>query len=396
MQILLLDGGLGTTLESPPFNITFTPETPLWSSHLLFSSPATLAAAHRAFYVAGADILLTATYQASVEGFARTEAADGKQDALRYMRSAIPLVRGVIPRTRTSPAVVTIAEAQTQTQTQPQAQTQMQTPGARPCRVALSLGPYGATLSPVSAEYSGLYPAEMDREDALRRWHAERLRVFAGDAGSWDGVEYVAFETLRRADEVRAVRGAVFDVVGRGRSPGRKAWWVCGVFPGEEEDDVPEDDVRRWVRAAVAGDSSGSGSGMPRPWGLGVNCTRVDRVARIVDIMRDEIRRLCEDGRFVDEWDASSGRPWLVLYPDGTKGEKYDPVAKTWVAGGTAVRRPWDESLWDVVQRQAEGDWEGIIIGGCCRAGPDDIAALRRRIDGDKTRGGCILTDPVP
>ncbi|KAL5333902.1 Homocysteine S-methyltransferase [Aspergillus crustosus] len=349
MQILLLDGGLGTTLESPPFNVTFTTSTPLWSSHLLISSPATLQSAHRAFHNAGADILLTATYQSCIEGFAKTNASHTAEDAERYMRSAIPLVRSVI------------SSAGEQQQHRHQ-----------PCRVALSLGPYGATMAPVAAEYTGIYPAEMNREDALRDWHARRLRVFVADPESWDGVDFVAFETLRRADEVRAVRAAMSDF---GHGAQNKPWWVCGVFPAEE---VDETDVRRWMRAAVGGQH-----GLPRPWGIGLNCTQIGYVTKIVSIMRDELHLLLgkEDG-FADEWATSSGKPWLVLYPDGTKGEKYDPVTKTWVSSATeAVRRPWDETFWDVVQQQPEGEWEGIIVGGCCRAGPADIAALRQRID---------------
>ncbi|KAL4790172.1 Homocysteine S-methyltransferase [Aspergillus venezuelensis] len=357
MQILLLDGGLGTTLEAPPFNVTFTTETPLWSSHLLISSPSTLQSAHRAFHDAGADILLTATYQTSVEGFVRTDASHTIKDAQRYMRSAVPLVRSV-----TSPVISPAGECQSQTRL--------------PCRLALSLGPYGATMTPVAAEYTGLYPAAMDREDALREWHASRLRIFIEDSESetrpWDQVDYVAFETLRRADEVRAVRGAMADVLPDKQN---KPWWLCGVFPAEE---VDETDVRRWIGAAMGQ----TDSDLPRPWGIGLNCTRMDHVAKIVEVMRDELHLLEKTGKYVDGWSSASGKPWLVLYPDGTKGEKYDPATKTWVQGATeAVQRPWDESFWDVIQRQSEGSWEGIIIGGCCRAGPADVAALRHRID---------------
>ncbi|KAL4786532.1 Homocysteine S-methyltransferase [Aspergillus varians] len=347
MQILLLDGGLGTTLEAPPLNVKFTAETPLWSAHLLISSPPTLQSAHRAFHDAGADIILTATYQTSIEGFINTNPSYTVKDAEQYMRSAIPLVRDAI-----SPA------------------------GERhwPCRVALSLGPYGATMTPVPAEYTGLYPAGMDHEVALRAWHARRLRVFVDDHESWDQVDYIAFETLRRVDEVYSVRGAMRDVL-----PGAqdKPWWICGVFPAEE---VDETDVRRWVDAAV-----GQRAGLPRPWGIGLNCTRVDNVARITEIMRDELRCLLEreDG-FVDEWASSSGKPWLVLYPDGTNGEKYDYATKTWIPSGTEpVQRSWDETFWNVVQSQPEADWEGVVAGGCCRAGPADIAAMRRRIDAE-------------
>ncbi|KAL4805327.1 Homocysteine S-methyltransferase [Aspergillus unguis] len=346
MQILLLDGGLGTTLESPPFNVTFTDKTPLWSSHLLTSAPSVLQSAHRAFHQAGADILLTATYQSSVEGFTNTNSAYSSEDAKRYMRDAISLARSAIA-----------AEER-----------------QRPCGVALSLGPYGATMSPIAAEYTGIYPIEMDREDALRQWHARRLNVFVEDAGSFDKVDYIAFETLRRADEVRAVRGAMFDTF---HGNPKKPWWVCGVFPAEE---VDETDVRRWINAAVGQDP---GLPLPRPWGIGLNCTRIDHVAKIISIMQDELHCLLQkEAGFADERASSLSMPWLVLYPDGTNGEKYDPVTKTWVGHQPAVRRSWDEVFWDVIQGQLEGDWEGIIVGGCCRAGPADIAALRRRIEG--------------
>ena len=244
LPILLLDGGLGTTLGSPPHSITFTSSTPLWSSHLLLSAPPTLTAVHRSFLTAGTDILLTATYQTSFEGFTRTDPKFTCDDAARYMRSAIPLTRDAFAALPDKPA-----------------------------RLALSLGPYGATMSPVAAEYSGLYPEEIDSENALRKWHGERLRVFVEDDAAWDGVKYVVFETVRRADEVKAIRGAVHDIpLG---AKGRKPWWLCGVFPTEGVDEVH----------------------------------------------------------------------------------------------------------WDTVKKMKPGDWEGAILRGCCRAGPENIAALRQRVD---------------
>lgn len=162
-----------TTLESPPYNITFDHSTPLWSSHLLISSPSTLVDVHRAFLSAGADIILTATYQSSFEGFARTDPQYTTDDAARYMRSAIPLAR--------------------------QAFSSEDVCSWYP-RVALSLGPYGATMSPVAAEYSGEYPEAMSSEGALREWHGKQLEVFAEDEASWQDINYITFETVRRAD----------------------------------------------------------------------------------------------------------------------------------------------------------------------------------------------------
>ncbi|KAG4429146.1 hypothetical protein IFR05_015375, partial [Cadophora sp. M221] len=77
--ITLLDGGLGTTLADQ-HSYEFSPSNTLWSSLLLLTSPSLLVAVQTAFVDAGVDILLTATYQASYEGFARTVTSFGDED----------------------------------------------------------------------------------------------------------------------------------------------------------------------------------------------------------------------------------------------------------------------------------------------------------------------------
>lgn len=75
-KVQILDGGLGTSLQDL-YDVKFdSTNTPLWSSHMLVSDPATLHACHRDFAVAGADILLTATYQVSEEGLGRTKTSE--------------------------------------------------------------------------------------------------------------------------------------------------------------------------------------------------------------------------------------------------------------------------------------------------------------------------------
>lgn len=347
IPIMLLDGGLGTTLQASPYNITFDKSNPLWSSHLLISSPSTLFAVHQAFIDAGADILLTATYQASFEGFARTGPKYTPDNAARYMRSAIPLARHAFSSHKLH----------------------------KPARVALSLGPYGATMSPVAAEYSGEYPEEMGNEDALRGWHERRLKVFSEDEQSWNNVDYIAFETVKRADEVRAIRGVMCDVLSLGGAT-RKPWWVSGVFPTAQ---VDEGDVRQWVRAAFGTESS---INLPRPWGIGINCTRVENLHRIVSIMKDELQRLIQQDQFVDEWQTTSQHPHLILYPNGTQGEEYDPVTKEWAQKQEkASIRLWDEVFSQMILEIKPDDWESVILGGCCRVMPQHIAALRQGLD---------------
>src|SRR5256885_8150381 len=54
LPILFLDGGLGTTLEEE-HGVHFSSLTPLWSSHLLISSPDMLLKTQTDFARAGAD-----------------------------------------------------------------------------------------------------------------------------------------------------------------------------------------------------------------------------------------------------------------------------------------------------------------------------------------------------
>lgn len=336
LPILILDGGLGTTLEQAPFNIDYTGSA-LWSARLLQSDPSTLRAAHRAFVDAGADIILAATYQASLDGFIR-DSQTSRENAIKYMRSAIPLARSAFE-------------------------------SSKPPRVALSLGPYGATLPDAAGEYTGEYPEFMSSEAALRIWHTDRLKLFVADPSSWDGVEYLAFETIKRPDEVRVIRGAAHDLAASGT---QKPWWITGVFPGDQ---VHEADVRAWVNAAI-----GDCADLPRPWGIGINCTRIKNIRRILAIMQDELRNMIDRNGFVDEWSTTSGRPWLIVYPDGTQGEEYDPHERRWVKTHCGSLDSWDGLLANIVTDIQPGDWEGVVVGGCCRTGPAQVAALRRRL----------------
>jgi homocysteine S-methyltransferase len=186
--ILFLDGGLGTTLEEE-HGVHFSSATPLWSSHPLISSPDVLLETQTDFARAGADILLTATYQASFDGFNRTPREPqhkGREDdgrtgysraeATEYMRSAVSISRSAFHEA-----------------------------GKPAGLVALSLGAYGATMVP-SQEYTGKYPAGLMDSHGLYHFHLDRITCFVEDEKTWNNIDLVAFETLPRLAEVQAVR----------------------------------------------------------------------------------------------------------------------------------------------------------------------------------------------
>jgi homocysteine S-methyltransferase len=165
----MLDGGLSTQLERLGANM----EGELWTSRVLVERPDLLQTACQQFLESGADVVATATYQASVDGFLR---AGLKQEQARtLMRKAIEL------------AVSARDEFWSQ-------------PGNRAGRlrplVAASLGPYGACLHDGS-EYHGNYaigPPE------LVEFHRQRIG-FLADAGA----DIFAFETFPSLLEAQAV-----------------------------------------------------------------------------------------------------------------------------------------------------------------------------------------------
>ncbi|MED5461160.1 MAG: homocysteine S-methyltransferase family protein, partial [Pseudomonadota bacterium] len=62
---IIIDGGLATQLESMGFDLG----NDLWSASLLTGNPDAIVEAHRAYLEAGADCIISASYQASRQGF---------------------------------------------------------------------------------------------------------------------------------------------------------------------------------------------------------------------------------------------------------------------------------------------------------------------------------------
>lgn len=284
-SVQILDGGLGTSLEDK-YGVRFTStNTPLWASHLLVSDPATLQACQRDFVDAGADVLLTATYQVSPEGFGRTKTADFPDG---IPRTAIP---------QFLETAISVAEHAAQ---------------SKKGKIALSLGPYGACMIP-GQEYSGEYDAEHDSEETLYRWHLSRLRLFQGTEDDLlSRVQYVAFETLPRLDEVRAVRRAAWD------AGITVPVWISCVFPRDDECLPDGSTVEEVVDAALAPMQDGY-----LPWGIGVNCTKIQKLPGLIDRFGPCIRQAIDAGQI-------STAPALVLYPDGTNGEVYNTTTQAW------------------------------------------------------------------
>jgi homocysteine S-methyltransferase len=164
-KTVILDGGLATQLEAMGFDIGGA----LWSAKLLDSNPQAIIDAHRAYLDAGADCIISASYQASRRGFMSMGKTIDEAD--RLIASAVDL-------------------ALTARQ-----QYLAQNPTAIPSPlVAASVGPYGATVHDGS-EYTGEY--DIANED-LRRFHAERLKLL-----DQSGADVLAVETIPNFAEAK-------------------------------------------------------------------------------------------------------------------------------------------------------------------------------------------------
>jgi homocysteine S-methyltransferase len=160
----VLDGGMATELEAKGCNLA----GPLWSAHVLETSPETIAEVHREYLEAGADCLLSASYQISAEGY--QEIGRSAEDAATALRQAVAIAENV----RRSYAART----------------------PRKIWIAASLGPYGATLHN-GAEYHGNYDY---RFEDLVEFHSRRLGVLAETTA-----DFIAFETIPSGDEANAI-----------------------------------------------------------------------------------------------------------------------------------------------------------------------------------------------
>ncbi|MFI6245636.1 homocysteine S-methyltransferase [Streptomyces sp. NPDC051016] len=208
---VVLDGGLSNQLASAGHDLS----DELWSARLLADRPDAVGDAHLAYFRAGADVAITASYQATFEGFARR--GIGPEEAARLLALSVELGRDAVRRARDEGIV-------------------------RPLWVAASVGPYGAMLADGS-EYRGRYGVSVDE---LERFHRPRIEVLAGA-----GPDVLALETVPDADEAAALLRAV-------RGLGVPAWLSYSVAGGRtragqplEEAFAPAADVDEVIAVGV-------------------------------------------------------------------------------------------------------------------------------------------------
>jgi homocysteine S-methyltransferase len=232
-KYLIIDGGLGTELERRGCNL----DDPLWSARLLADNPDMIAAVHSDYLYAGADCLITASYQATFQGLARRGYTP--EQVKNLIRSAVTLAKNIVDAFWADPV--------------------NRVNRLKPL-VAASVGPYGAFLADRS-EYTGKYSIS---EDDLVDFHKERLKTLVSA-----GPDLLACETLPCFAEARALVRLLEDL----DTP--PAWFSFSARDGQHiNSGEAVRDCAQWL------------DGKPCVAAIGINCTDPLHVASLVREIR--------------------------------------------------------------------------------------------------------------
>jgi homocysteine S-methyltransferase len=271
---MILDGGLATELEARGCDISGS----LWSARVLRTAPEAIEQLHYDYYAAGADCAITASYQASYEGFAAIGLA--ADETTRLLRLSVELARSARERYRRD---------------HPNER--------RELYVAASVGPYGAILHDGS-EYRGDYGLTVA---GLVAFHARRFAVLASA-----GADFLACETIPVLDEARAFVELL------ARHSGARAW-----LSFTSPDGAHTSHGEPLVECARLID------GVPSVFAVGVNCVKPE-------IVGDAIRALAAGTRKPIVVYPNSGERWVAGEEawHGAPGRGLAALAPAWVKAG--------------------------------------------------------------
>lgn len=244
-RVVVLDGGMSTALELARHDLSDA----LWSGRLLLTDPDAVRDAHLAFYRAGAEVAITASYQVTYPGFARhgisaDETAGLLKASVSLARSAASEVDG-------------------------------------PRWVAASVGPYGAMLADGS-EYRGRYGLS---KQELVEFHRPRIETLVEAEP-----DVLAVETIPDVDEA----AAVLEVV---RGSGVPVWLSYSIR-GD-----------RTCAGQSLEEAFAVAAGIDEVIAVGVNCCPPEDVAHAVDVAGKTGLPVVVYPNSGEQWDAGE-RAW--------------------------------------------------------------------------------------
>ena len=178
---IIIDGGLSNELEALGLDLNNS----LWSASALLENQDKIKQAHINYLKAGADVIITSSYQASVRGFATIGILENQANEM-------------------TATTVKIANAAVEEYLDNNA-----TAKRRPL-IAANIGPYGASMADGS-EYTGEYGLN---DDELSDFHRDRLMLLDNTQA-----DILACETIPSMQEAKVLH----DILLEAKTPA----WIC-------------------------------------------------------------------------------------------------------------------------------------------------------------------------
>lgn len=270
---LIIDGALATELETRGQDLNHA----LWSAKVIRDDPESITAVHLDYFLAGANIAITASYQASTWGLANHFGLS-EDSALSLIKASAHLAQKARDQAYAGGV-----------------------PRRRPLLVAGSVGPFGAFLADGS-EYRGDYLRTVGEYQAF---HRPRIQALV-DAG----VDLLALETMPSLKEIEALLLLLST-----EFPKVIFWLGCTLKDADHlSDGTP---LHEMLSLACQNQSLIA---------VGVNCVPMVSVTGALKVMA--------------AYAHASNRMAIPLLAYPNSGEQWDGVAKVWrgEAGGLALQ----------------------------------------------------------
>ncbi|XP_073820739.1 homocysteine S-methyltransferase-like [Musca autumnalis] len=318
-RLLVKDGGFGTQMTIHVGDAV--DGDPLWSARFNATNPTAVINTHLDFLQNGADMILTNTYQVSVEGYVEYLELDEKQ-SVELIKKTVRLAHIAKDKFLNESYQAGLAVNE-----------------GFPLVVA-SIGPYGAHLHDGS-EYTGSY-ADYLPAKVISDWHKTRI-----DACLEAKVDVLAIETIPCQVEAEALAEMLCE-----EYPDVKFWISFQCKDGQtlaHGEDFADAALSVWD---IVKEHNAVGNCL----GIGVNCVHPKFVTSLLKTVNGD--KSCVE------------QIPLVVYPNS--GEVYD-VNKGWMGKEHCI--PLADYVREWVQLGAR------IIGGCCRTYARDIRQIKSVID---------------